>query len=946
MITNFNSESGITEVLVDARNANIIIPELIQRVQNATTPYVGFDIETHDRNRHDGLNRFMNINPKKAVYKKPKKLVFDIKRTTVTGFSIYIDGDVVDFYFNLNHADINNRIPFEMVLPLLDTIKATKTWLIHNATFELTMCRTALNYDLGQNYICTMQLCVSAYNSDEYDIEKFHQSDLGPIAVLIPEIAKTFAGYDGKTALTTKQNEVLQKVIGKSSHASFSYNGFVKSLSYGYALKMAVKSWFGYEQTSFEDCLNGKQDMGALTGEEVLHYGADDAYWCVRLFHRVWQFMNSTNPQVVQTFIEQENPMLDIWARTWERGIRLNYKQLEFRKMEARRRFAGILRKLFPLLNEFEFNPMPSTRLVEKQAWYVGEPKGEKKPNWEPKYQSFRARFQKYMQADLDNLTDYAVSQLVSGPVSENWAKENNEVTNKDNGNLSHYQMARVLFHDLMDLPLIYSKGNVASDGESRGKLKEKIGLLASDPQEWLKEFSRYKMHSHLTDEQRMAMAEEKVAKYPKEAALAIMDCLNELADIEQSMKLYLNPYLMLVDPETHRIHPIISSKLNTRRMGCENPNSMQLAKRGESVFVRGFFLPERDDHLYVCVDWSQVELVLIGEESKDPAFYEAYGQIPYQDLHLGAAASAIQVYHPEFTKEELKAISSLTEPELTTFKITFPKAFINPIKNEELPPSKVLKFWRSEAGKVSNFGYWYSGSLMTVQPKLGWTMDEMWEGTENYRKQFPIAEGWRVRTQNEARINGYVMIFDGHRRTRYEATRLWYNSMLAKFSAYGNPAVTAFGQKVCSSIQRRSGNQVVNAKIQGGCAPLAKRSIKRLNDTIQRDGWDAYFTLVIHDELVYSVRYDQAIAFGHYIRQVMCTFPEFVNWLKLDGTISIGRTLEPFNSKTAPDGQIELDEAPAIDGVLPPETYGEKLSLEHQERVVEYLMGQVSNAA
>lgn len=939
MITRFNNDTGITEVLVDARNVDFILPDLMERVRTWPHSFVGFDIESHDRDRHAGLNQFMAIDPKKTTYKKPKKLVFDTNRTTVTGFSIYLQNDKADFYFNLAHADIENRIPFSKVLPLLELIKQTKTWVIHNATYEICICKKSLNFDIGSNYICSMQLCVSAYNTDEYDIEKFKESDLRGIAVLIPEIAKTFAGYDGKSALNTQQNDLLQRVIGKQSSSNFSYNGFVKDLAYGYNLKKAVSSWFGYQQETFEECLQGKLDMGALTGEEVLHYGADDAYWCVRLFERVWQFMNDTNPQVVQTFIEQENPMLEIWAETWGRGIRLNYEQLNFRMHEARKKFAHQIRALVPLLRQFKFSLTPSARMLEKQPWYLGKPQKGKEDKFVPKYNTYRARFEALMAADVDDLTDFEVTQLVSGSVSESWAIAEGKKSDKSKGNLSHFQMARVLFHDLLDLPLMYDKGKVSSDGASRGKLKDKIDLLASDPNEWLKEFGRYKQHTHLNDEQRLALATEKMQSYNAEAAHGILNCLDAMASIEQYMKLFITPYLMLVDPETHRVYPTISSLLNTRRMGCQNPNGMQLSKRGESVFVRGFFLPERDDHLLVCVDWSQVELVLIGEDSKDPKFFEAYGQIPYKDLHLGAAASAVRVYHPEFTDQHLNDIGGLTTPEITTFKLTFPKVFIDPISNTEMDASKVKKFWRNKAGKVSNFGYWYSGSLMTVQPNLGWSMDEMWEATENYRKQFPVAEAWRIRTQLEAKMYGFVYIFDGHRRTRYEATNEWYNAMVAKFAVYGNPAVTAFGQKVCKSIQRRSGNQVVNAKIQGGCAPLAKRSIKKLNDQIKAEGWDACFLLPIHDELVFSARYDQALDFAQNIKRVMCNFPEFVSWLKLDGTISIGGTLEPFDAKKAPTGQIELDEAPLIEGVLDKSTYNKALCRADQEKVVNYLM-------
>lgn len=68
------------------------------------------------------------------------------------------------------------------------------------------------------------------------------------IRSLIPEIERAFATYEhGK--LTFQQEEVLGKFCSKTgkSAAQF-YEGIVKEISYGYGLKKAVKSWFGYQK--------------------------------------------------------------------------------------------------------------------------------------------------------------------------------------------------------------------------------------------------------------------------------------------------------------------------------------------------------------------------------------------------------------------------------------------------------------------------------------------------------------------------------------------------------------------------------------------------------------------------------------------------------------------------------------------------------------------------
>lgn len=955
----FNQATGCWEQLVDLTNMHIHIPNIISllRAENRPTNLVGFDIETEDSQRHPGLNQFMAIDAESEEFKKSKKLVFDLRRTNITGFSLQLDGLDTTYYFNFFHADVENRIPKEIGIELLQIVKDTSLFVIHNAAFEIAQCLASWGFDIGpNNYICTMQLCVSAYNDDEYDINKFAAADLGGIKVVIPEIERNFAGYQPKTPLSTQQREVLQKVAGKNSDSQFSYNGYVRALAYGYGLKKAVKSWFGYSQTDFKDVLNGKAHMGLLTAAEVLHYGADDAYWCLTLLKRVTQFIQETNPPLLEVFYRQENPMPYIWADCWVRGLRLNYKAIQFRKDEARNNYAMVIRELIKALRHFKFTDYPCPRMVEKQEkWYIGVKKDKKAGTSEPanKFLQYRERWMNIINLDIDNLSDFDLVSQLSGSVTSNWIAEvRGEQPKEAKGkgkkakadptpeamNITHYMAARVLYHDLMDISLVFVKGAVQSGAEARGKLREFIEEMTSGTTRWLKELNRYKqmpVPEGMTKEQYAKVLKE---NYPKEAALTVLNCLDKLANIEQTMKLYLNPYLMLVDPETHRVYPVISSRLNTRRMSSENPNTMQMAKKGESTFVRGFFLPDDDDHVYVSVDWSQVELVLIGEESKDPGFHAAYGQIPYNDLHLGAAAAAVQVYHSAFTAVDLKNFRIDNVEVVADLQEKFPKAFINPVKQIPMEGKTAYKFWRGEAGKTSNFGYWYSGSLMTVQGKLNWTMDEMWTATDNYRSKFPVAENWRVNTIEEVKGFGFVHIFDGHRRVRFEGTSLWRQLMLSKFSAYGSPALTAFGELLCNAVGRRSGNQAVNAKIQGGCATLAKRSIKRLWDIIRNEGLNARFTIPIHDELVFSVHKDLAVDFGYRIRDVMCNHPDLVQWLKLDGTISIGGTLEPYHPKKAPLGQIELDEAPVIEGYIPAEYEGKALTRELRQKVVEYL--------
>ena len=944
MISLINERTGLIEQLIDARNPEAL-DKLKAKIEAQPKKVVGFDIETEDSGRHDGLNDFMQLNPKSTEYKNPRKLAFDINRTTVCGFSVYLQGDDTVYYVNMAHADVENRICPQKAHDFIQFLANSSFKAIHNYPFERTMCLKSLNIDLGWQYVCTLQMAVSAYNSDQYDIGKFKAPGLGGMAKCIPELKRVFAGVTNMKNLDTQQQEALNRIIGKDSTAEHSYNGYVKGLSYGYFLKKCTESIFGYKQTPFKDALLGRAHMGLVTGEEILHYGADDAYWCVRLYEWLLDFMQKTNASVLSTYFQQENQMPYIFSDCWARGWRVNYPAIYKRQEEERLMYIGEVKKLGKLLQNLEFGSQPSARLWQKQTkWYVGK-EGLSFQKYRTKINHLKNGYAELIDAEDVRDVDWAL--LTAGAVPVPWAKaEDIQLKKKEwdqRGNFAHYMTQRTLLHDLCMLPFVYIKGDIKTDAEARGKMFELAERLGSEPELWLKEWNRYNQLTNLSPEVKQQLAEACCKEYPVETVKGILECLNQIGHIEQRIKLFITSYLQLTDPKTGRMYPIISSKLNTRRMAAENPNTMQLSKRGESTYIRGFFLPERDDHLLVGVDWSQVELVLIGEESKDPKFQQAFGQVPYDDLHLGAATSAIQVYYADFTPDMLTGIKSLTAEQLTEFSERYSKVLTNPVTKEPLEPYAVTKWWRTSAGKPSNFGYWYSGSLMTVQEKLGWTSDEMWAGTDNYRNTFMVAEQWRLMTIDQVKQWGFVEIFDGHRRVRYEGTDDWFYTFTGKWNAYNDPTLAMVGEHIARKIQRRAGNQAVNAKIQGGCAALAKRSIAKLwhilNDPNSK--WDGVFIMPIHDELVFSVRYDQAIEFSKVILEVMCDHPDLVSWLKLDGTVSIGKTLEPYHPKKAPYGQIELDEAPVLEGYIPKELDGQKLPEEYRHNVVNYLMGQ-----
>jgi DNA polymerase I-like protein with 3'-5' exonuclease and polymerase domains len=851
----------IETILIDARTPEPVIMQALEEL-SACSLY-GVDCETQNSQAHDGIKKLGS-----------KKLIFDHRRSVVTGFSWYVDRSNVAYYVNLNHADIENRLPDSFVFRWFNAIPKSAMGIAHNAPYELTTFKQRYNLWLP-NLVCSMQLAVTAHGPDNYDHEVFSKSTLANIRPIIDSILQEFSQYDPEKHgrnLTADQAFVYGQFAGKSSKAAHSYNGFVDRIAYGYGLKKLTKSLFDYDMTTYEQCLNGREHMGQLTGEETKSYGAEDAYWCVQVFKALKAKLLAQNPKALVTFFKQENPMIYVFAEAQVEGLSLNVEEIYARQELERVHTAQLLREIKAALRKLlPFDRELNEPLAKAQSYYAksGAKKRQQIVDW-------------VKTPDSDD--PFEMVTQVSNPIGNAWANT------QGNGrlNINYWQTARVIFYDLLKHKPVRVAGKIASDAEARGR----ITLTFSKNGE--------------TDK------------------LELMALLNKLSSVEQAMKLYITPYTHLIDPETGKVYPTISSLLATRRMAMSNPNAMQLAKYGDSAYVRSYFESDSKDHVVLSADWSGVELVLIGDYSGDPEFARCFGQIPYDDLHSGSAADCLAV----------KTLEGLTESHFLDFRYGR-----NPLNydlrhlqsGEEMTPQKYFKYIRTEIGKGANFNYWYSGALGNVGDRLKWSTDEMWLGVDRYRDRFSVAEEWRVNLCEQVARYGYIELPDGQRRERFEATPAWWLHMQRKFAAQGGGrAMENFSELFMKGMQSRAKNQAVNAMIQGSCAGMAKQAILRIRETA--DMRYVRFMMPIHDELVFSVHKDYILEFIPILKAAMNQQPTYVKTLPLHCTVAIGKT---FGVKD----QIELDEASPIEGVIPEEYEGKPLSEHIIQRVIDHIM-------
>ena len=845
----------VTRILVDRTNIQEYDAFLMEQFKTEAN-LVGYDLESSQRDAHDGIKKLMKIDD--DGFSHGKKLIFDFKRTKITGCSFYFGKTHPDkaFYVNFAHADTENNLDISYLLKWIETAKQHKnTLIIHNVPYEY--CVHLGSYDqVLPATLCSMQLCITAYNPDEYKKSELPMALSRGIRPLIPEIERAFANYEhGK--LTFQQEEILGKFCSKTGKASHSYEGIVKEISYGYGLKKAVKSWFGYQMAEFKDTLGDAPDMEALTGAQVLEYGADDAIWAYRLFFRVYQYLQQVNPNVIATYLTTENPITRVFAETTIGGMKVNKDAILKRRDTMRVQFAEHLLNLKQAIREVfpaELPPMHE-KLLKYEKWY--------KPVSHEKYYNLI----KQWLSTPDDLPAYETCIQVKCAPSNAWLEDVKGINSKPTAQLSinHYMAMRFILFVLFDLPCKATGGKIQSDGDAR---------------------------------------KEMLAEFPDGHPL--LEAYAKIGSAEQAFKLYITPYLCLIDPDTGLMHPIMSSMLATRRSSCSNPNGQQLAKRGDSVFVRGFYQADDEDSLIVSADWSAIELVGVGACSQDPEFLAAYAQRPHADLHSAAAAGVMKLGDAEF---------------------------------KALPNKKDM---RTILGKGSNFEYWYSGWLMNTAKRMGWTLEETAEATKGYAEKFWVAEQWRLGVQQKVQNQGYVQLADHHTRTRFEATQEWFDMVMDVFMSYESEAIMCFAREAVRRIVRRSLNQAVNFTIQGMCAALAKRTILRTVEKAKEAGFKARFMLLIHDELLFSVPKSEAAAFCDFLYNEMIQDSDLFPNVKIDSSVAIGYTFQPFHKEAAPFGQIELHEIQKGVACIPEDRWEERATDEERDLIIQYLTERV----
>lgn len=203
-------------------------------------------------------------------------------------------------------------------------------------------------------------------------------------------------------------------------------------------------------------------------------------------------------------------------------------------------------------------------------------------------------------------------------------------------------------------------------------------------------------------------------------------DIVKDILDFRQLQKLkstYVDALPLMINNKTGRVHTSYNQAVAaTGRLSSNNPNLQNIpikTERGREV--RKAFIARDADHILLSADYSQIELRIIAEISKDENMMDAF--VKGLDIHTATAAKVYGISLEEVTSEQRRN------------------------------------------AKAVNFGIIYGQSAFGLSQNLGIPRKEAAEIIENYFIQYAGIKNYMSDTMNFARENGYVETIMGRRR-------------------------------------------------------------------------------------------------------------------------------------------------------------------------------------
>ena len=214
--------------------------------------------------------------------------------------------------------------------------------------------------------------------------------------------------------------------------------------------------------------------------------------------------------------------------------------------------------------------------------------------------------------------------------------------------------------------------------------------------------------------------AEDVLEKYAR--TVPLVQIILDIRGLKKLLATYVEALPKLINPRTGKLHTTYNQTVTaTGRISSTNPNLQNIPIRtADGRDIRRAFVPDPGD-LMLSADYSQIELRLMADMSRDQAMTEAF--LSGEDIHRATAA---KIYH--------------------------------------VPLEEVTDNQRRNA-KTANFGIIYGISAFGLSERLGISRSEAKELIDGYLATYPDVAKYMNTSIERAREHGYVTTILGRRR-------------------------------------------------------------------------------------------------------------------------------------------------------------------------------------
>ena len=805
-----------TKTLVTATNFERVLQKFEAAVRNS--PFVALDIETASTEASDiwldEVNRELERKDGSGI---------DVLGHELVGMSLTFGNNTQHtIYMTVNHRDSDN-ITVEQCRRMVEAIPQSMHTVIQNRNFEFSVLYRTWG-DVWQNngWFGFVPNAIDTKIGASYVDENLPKG--------LKERSKLHLGYE---QATYEQTTTKSGPVG-------TFKGGVVVREYAHVLKPAV-----YEQVEEEfwddnvgdyvvTTRNGKlleaavtepwetrqYKMSDLTAEEVFDYGCDDTI-CTAALHTYYKLVMDIEG-TWNTYLKVEQLPEYLTSLAFVQGIRVDRGRLRDMELRDDQKYDQAWGKLRDYLIQkgWEgtrcpvFTEVTPANVKLAAQIVLGE--------------EFSTRCRKPNAIAKDLLTAFPGNEQVeflAALVEQEALEELNDlVKRKFDGepkiNFGSPKQVQNLFYNVIGMtPRIFNPltARERENPKLASAFKKARDAKAGRNVTWQEGEKALLTCKSSTDDSAVtsALALDGLGEQERE----VLAAYQTIKAIQTRRNLFYKTYKAVPHWRDSRIHPNLNQcEAVTRRYSSSGPNVQQLPKGGDGGEFRRILLAHHSQAVVVSLDISGQELRLGAELSGDEAMTSCYVGDNLRDLHsLTAVAAAPLIWGHTVEYDEFMAMLESPDKEVKA-------------------KAKALR----ASAKATNFAAQYGASAPKIAETLMVDEKTAQAFLDARSAAFPKIIEWSARVADEASRRGYASTMMGARRHLTSAFK----------SSDSREAAKAARQAGNFWIQSSGGEQL-------------KLALSRIwaSGVFASNQHDTQFMAAIHDEVVFSVHRDDALA-------------------------------------------------------------------------------------